>query len=174
MMLYAIFRNRRKKALKNKKYYTGSILWLFYAVLIFVFDRAVKLDILAKHRVGAVFGEIPFVADFVYVQNTGAAFSMFSNGTAMLSVVSIVFCIAVLVYWIIKKPQHRLYKTALMLMFSGALGNAADRILYGFVVDFISIKWFDFPVFNIADMAIVIGAVLLVVYVMFFEGKKDE
>ena len=65
--------------------------------------------------------------------------------------------------------------TYIYLLFAGALGNAVDRIFYGFVVDFISLKWFDFPVFNIADMSIVIGAVLAVVYVIFLDREtKNE
>ena len=52
--------------------------------------------------------------------------------------------------------------------------NAIDRIAYKFVVDFISIKWFDFPTFNIADMAIVIGAVCAVAYVIFFDREKKN
>lgn len=158
--------------MKNKKYYISSLLWLFYAVILVVFDRIVKLDILSKYRIGTVFGEIPYVADFVYVQNTGAAFSLFDDSTVILSIISIVFLVAILAYWIITKPQHKLMKTAVMLMFAGALGNAIDRVFYGFVVDFISVKWFDFPVFNIADMAIVIGAVIMVVYTVFFEEKE--
>ncbi len=159
--------------MKNKKFYVNPK-WLLLLILI---DRAVKMYITANYRVGEVFGELPFVADFVYVQNTGAAFSIFSNQTAFLGILSVVFCAALLVYWKIKKPEHELLKTAMVLLFSGALGNAVDRVFLGFVVDFISIKWFNFPVFNIADMAIVIGAILLVIYVIFFEDKekkKDE
>ncbi len=154
--------------MNNKKFYISHKWWLLCIIL----DRIVKMYIMANCRVGEVFGEIPFVADFVYVQNTGAAFSILSNSTGLLGVISVVFCIAILVYWKIKKPEHPLLKTSIVLLFSGALGNAIDRIFYGFVVDFISVKWFDFPVFNIADMAIVIGAILLVIYVIFFEDKE--
>lgn len=162
--------------LKNKKYYISSLWWLLAAAVIFGLDRAVKADIISKYRIGTVFGEIPHAADFVYVRNTGAAFSIFSNGTAVLSAVSIIFCIAVIAWWIMKKPNDTLYRLSLVLMFAGALGNAVDRIMYGYVVDFIAVKWFDFPVFNIADMAIVAGAVLLMVYTLFFDrsAKNEE
>ena len=55
------------------------------------------------------------------------------------------------------------------MMFAGALGNAIDRVFYGYVVDFIAVRFIDFPVFNIADMAITIGAALVIIYVIFFD-----
>ena len=79
-----------------------------------------------------------------------------------------------MVYWLLKKPGHPLLCTSVTMMFAGALGNAIDRIFRGFVVDYISLAFMDFPVFNIADIAITVGAVLLVVFVMFFDKGKTE
>lgn len=156
--------------MKNKRYLQP--IWAICAILVIVPDQAIKRFILANYVPYENFGEIPGVADFIYVQNTGAAFSMLSDGTMFLSIISIIFCIAVAAYWFIKRNKHFMLKLALMLLFSGALGNAIDRIAYRFVVDFISIKWFNFPVFNIADIAIVSGAIAAVLYVIFFD--KDE
>ncbi|MBQ3426853.1 MAG: signal peptidase II [Clostridia bacterium] len=154
---------------KNK-----NILWYILAAAIVAADFAVKRHILAAYSVGERFGGIPAVCDFVYVKNTGAAFSMLSNNTIVLSAVSIVFCIAAAVYWIVKKPQHPMLRLAVTLLFAGALGNAIDRVAYKFVVDFISIKWFEFPVFNVADMAIVGGAIAAVLYVIFFDKENKN
>ena len=123
---------------------------------------------------GEKFGELPFVADFVYVQNTGAAFSMLENNTILLSIISVVFIIAIIVYKIIRKPKHFMENLAVTLFFAGGLGNAIDRIQYKFVVDFIDVKWFDFPVFNIADMAVVSGAVAAILYVIFFDKGAEN
>lgn len=161
--------------MKSKKVF--DIVWqIGLGLVIFGLDRLVKSHILSSYSAGEVFGQIPYVADFVFVKNTGAAFSMFSKQTDILAIVSVVFIIAILLYRIIKKPKSFLEKLSIVLLLSGALGNAVDRIAYKFVVDFISIKWFEFPVFNIADMAIVIGAVFAVVFVMFFDkdGEKDN
>ena len=155
----------------------SDLIWQLSAVLVIIgLDRLVKSYILSSYSTGEVFGQIPYVADFVFVKNTGAAFSMFSNNTAVLAVISVIFTIAIVLYKIIKKPESFLENLSIVLLFSGAVGNAIDRIMYKFVVDFISIKWFEFPVFNIADMAIVIGAVLAVVFVIFFDkdGEKDN
>ena len=158
----------------NKKKIINALIWLIILLVVIISDRAIKAYILNNVEVGQNFGSLKYVADYIYVQNTGAAFSILSNNTMLLSIISVVFCIGVIVYSLVKKPDSYLLNATLALMFSGALGNAIDRIAYNFVVDFISIKWFDFPVFNIADMAIVIGAIFAVIYVMFFDKEEGE
>lgn len=158
----------------NKKFIISSALWGAVALAVIILDRVIKSWILHNCTTGEVFGELPFVADYIYVKNTGAAFSMLSGKIGVLSIISVVFCIGAVLYWVIKKPQHILMKLSVSLLFSGALGNAVDRISYGFVVDFISLKWFDFPVFNIADIAIVSGAALLIIFMLFFDKEDDK
>lgn len=154
-----------------------SVIWqTALVVAILLFDQLTKRYILNNVAVGEIFGELPYVADFVFVKNTGAAFSILSDNTWLLSAISVMFVIGVILYKIIAKPKGTVLNLALKLFFAGALGNAIDRIAYEYVVDFISIKWFNFPVFNIADMAIVLGAITAVIYVMFFDkdGEKDN
>lgn len=112
---------------------------------------------------------IPGLFDFVYVKNTGAAFSILSNSTLLLGIISVLFCICAAVYWYVKKPAHVLMRTSLALLISGAFGNAVDRLFRGYVVDFIQTAFIKFPVFNVADIAITFGAVLLCVYLIFFD-----
>lgn len=152
-----------------------NLIWqILLTVLVVVVDRAVKLHIVKNCIVGEIFGHIPHIADFIYVKNTGAAFSVLSNNTMLLTAISVVFLIAIIVYKIIRKPQHFMENLALVLFFAGGLGNAIDRIQYKFVVDFIDIKWFDFPVFNIADMAVVGGAIAAIIFVLFFDKEKKN
>ena len=162
----------RSNLFQNKK--ITQLIWLILAAAVFTADQAVKRSILAGCVQNAKFGELPGIADFIYVKNTGAAFSMLSNNTLILSVLSVIFCIAVIIYWFIGKEKHVMLKLALALLFAGALGNAIDRIAYGFVVDFISIKWFNFPVFNIADIAIVSGAIAAMIYFIFLEQGESK
>ena len=142
------------------------------AALVFIADRLTKYFIMHNVSVGDTFGSFLGIFDFTYVQNQGAAWSMLSGKTQLLSLVSFAFCAAVMVIWIIKKPKNRMLSLALTLMFSGALGNAVDRAMYGYVVDFIETTFVDFPIFNIADMGITIGAVILVIYILFFDKDK--
>lgn len=158
-----------------KKKTVINLIWqVLLAVLIVVLDRVVKIHIVKNCRVGEIFGQIPHVADFLYVRNTGAAFSVLRNNTLLLTIISIVFLLAIIAYKVIRKPQHFMENLAVVLFFAGGLGNAIDRIQYKFVVDFISVKWFDFPVFNIADMAVVGGAIAAILYVLFFDKEKTN
>ena len=162
----------RSNLFQNKK--IRQLIWLIIAAVVVIADQIVKRRILSGCVQNAKFGELPGVADFIYVKNTGAAFSMLSNNTIILGAVSVVFCIAVIVFWFIGKEKHVMLKLALALLFAGALGNAIDRVAYGFVVDFISIKWFNFPVFNIADIAIVSGAIAAIIYFIFLDKEEPK
>ena len=147
-------------------------LWIIVAVIVTVADQLSKL--LISNFVDAtdrlVF--IPGVIDIVSVKNTGAAFSMFSNHTWVLGIVSALFCIGIVIYMIKKKPHGTLFNLTCGLLLGGALGNGIDRIARGFVIDFIETVFIEFPVFNIADIAITIGAALLIILASRSE-KKD-
>lgn len=148
------------------------LIWAIIAGAIVIFDQLAKILVINNIGPTDCFHIIPGLFDFVYVKNTGAAFSMLSDSTGILSIVSIVFCVGVLLYWYKKKPASTLLRLSLCLLFAGAFGNAIDRIFRGFVVDFISTAFMNFPVFNIADIAITFGAALLIIYFIFFD--KDE
>jgi signal peptidase II len=104
--------------------------------------------------------------DFVFfrldfVKNYGAAFNLFSGSRLFLSFISIIFSI-LLIYLILRKNSlnsFELYSYSFIL--GGTIGNGIDRILKGFVVDFINLNFINFPVFNIADISINIGFILL-------------
>lgn len=116
---------------------------------------------------------IPGLFDFVYVKNTGVAFSILSGSTLLLGMISLLFCVGVFVYWLLKKPSGTCIRLSMTLLLSGAFGNALDRIFRGYVVDFIQTAFIRFPVFNVADIAITTGACLLVVYLVFFDKGNE-
>ncbi|MCC8159771.1 MAG: signal peptidase II [Oscillospiraceae bacterium] len=149
------------------------MIYLIVSLIIIFADQAVKYLVVSGMSVGDTAFSILNLFDITYVQNRGAAFSILSGKVSLLSIISVVFCVGVIVYWIKKKPTNTLLKTSLLLMFSGALANAADRIFRGFVVDYIKTAFINFPVFNIADICITVGAALLVVYVIWFD-KEDK
>lgn len=102
---------------------------------------------------------------FTYVQNTGAAFGIFQDGTLPLGILSAVVSAAILVYLIVRgKSIPVLQRYALASIFAGAIGNMIDRFRLGYVIDFIhfNVPGFSFPVFNVADSCVVIGAILLI------------
>lgn len=151
------------------------ILWSVLAILVIILDQAVKIGVASSIAPTDSIRIIPGVIDFVYVKNKGAAFSFLASktyGIVVLSIVSLLFCAGVIAYIVVKKPKSKLFMTSLMLMFAGAFGNAIDRIFRGYVVDFIETTFMNFPVFNIADIAITVGALLLIIYILFFDKSE--
>jgi len=107
---------------------------------------------------------------FVFVKNYGAAFNIFSGNRVFLSCISIIFSI-LLTYLILKKNtlnSYDLYSYSFIL--GGTIGNGMDRILRGFVIDFINLNFINFPVFNIADISINIGFIFLLYSI--FKNKR--
>ncbi|WP_420592412.1 signal peptidase II [Bacterioplanoides sp.] len=155
----------------------SAIIWLWLAALVFVLDIATKQIAEAFLNYGEPVYLLP-VLDFTLLYNKGAAFSFLANEggwqrwffTAISLVVSIV-----LIVWLKKLPRTQLWlPIALALILGGALGNLFDRVMFGHVIDFISVHWDKsyFPAFNIADSAITVGAIMMAIDVV-LEGKRE-
>lgn len=153
------------------------------ALLAFAADRASKLLIL-KYAFGLSFpvtdkfGEsLPLlkgVFNLTYYGNTGMAFGMFAGNKALLISLCIII-LAVMLFAVRKlRIKSRLALSSIGMITGGALGNLLDRILYGFVIDYFDFCLIDYPIFNVADCFVVAGAVLLCVYVIFFDKKEDK
>lgn len=149
-----------KKTIKN---------FVLYGTL---FAAMLAIDILTKHmvvsnfRVGLSVTIIDGILDFTYVRNPGAAFGIFRNNTVMLVVISIVILIAIAVAMIKYKHKNELVRISACMISAGAVGNLIDRVRLGYVVDFIDVKFFNFPVFNMADCFVCIGAFMLALYML--------
>ena len=105
---------------------------------------------------------------FRLVHNTGMAWGMFDDSTSLLAMFSCVICALVLVIWLLwsrllGRNPSMLETLGLALLFAGGVGNAIDRFMQGYVVDFIEFTFIDFPVFNIADIGVTCGFVLVFV-----------
>lgn len=136
---------------------------LYLAVIIggILLDQLIKWLIVANLPLGSGFALVPGLLGIHYVQNTGAAWSIFSGNTMGLAVFS-VFMAALLGVWIWKTPsENRCQRLALSLMLAGAFGNMLDRFRLGYVIDFIELP--HWPIFNIADMLLCIGVAWLAV-----------
>ncbi|MDR2940454.1 MAG: signal peptidase II [Clostridiales bacterium] len=113
------------------------------------------------------------VFNFTFVENRGAAFGLL-QGARWFFVISTIIIVSIIIYYYIKMPKTKTYNLArwcLVLILSGAAGNFIDRLLNGYVIDFLHatfIKFMNFPVFNLADTYVVVGALLLAVLVLFF------
>ena len=122
---------------------------------------------------------LPIISEvfhLTYVENSGAGFGIFQDFTWLLAVFSAVVAAILIGYVLWKKPKHPCLITALTFLCGGALGNLIDRVRLGYVVDFLDFTLIDFPVFNVADCFVTVGAVLLAVYIVWFaeDGKTKE
>lgn len=145
--------------MKNKK--------LIYtiAMLFMLLDQFIKLIIINNMSLHQEIAIIPNFFSLHYLKNTGAAFSILGNKTFLLIVVSIL-CLIVLKNYIRKITRVTpLTIISLGIMIGGIIGNLFDRVLYQAVIDYLSFNFFsyNFPVFNLADIGITIGTVLLII-----------
>lgn len=137
----------------------NKLYFIFLSLLICLLDQLSKYFISIDYKSIVKTDLIIFTID--YVKNFGAAFNIFSGSRIFLSTVSILFSL-ILIYFILK---NNINKTIDLLSYSfilgGSLGNGIDRIFKGYVVDFINLNFINFPIFNLADIAINIGFFLL-------------
>jgi len=147
--------------------------WLGLAALLVAADQVTKLLILANYQLG----ESTFITGFfnvVRVHNTGAAFSFLAEagGWQRWFFTGVGVAASVFIVWMLRThPGEKLFAFALACILGGAIGNVIDRLLYGYVVDWLDFHWpvlsglfpgGHFPAFNLADAAITVGAVSLV------------
>ncbi|MBE6599593.1 MAG: signal peptidase II [Ruminococcaceae bacterium] len=125
---------------------------------------------------------IPWLLRFTYVENTGAAWGMFGKPDQrwIFMTLSTLAIAAVFLYMFIGKPKSRFLTVALAFVVGGGIGNMIDRVLYGYVVDFLDLTFMDFPVFNVADSFVCVGAGMLILYLILDtikeckDGKKNS
>ncbi|GAC1528211.1 MAG: signal peptidase II [Ramlibacter sp.] len=146
---------------------SGGILpWLGLALLLLITDQFTKLLVLGHYRLG----DTTYITGFfnlVRAHNTGAAFSFLAEASGWQRWLFTGIAVAAVVFILFLLRSHagqRLFCLALACILGGAVGNLVDRLLHGYVVDFLQFHWrgWYFPAFNIADSAITIGAVGLV------------
>lgn len=146
------------------------------SIVICILDQLIKQLIMQKITFGFSIPVISGVLSITKVYNTGAAFSLLQSHTFALAIFSIIFAVSLIIYFAKKSAFYCTpFLAAWGLVLGGTMGNLIDRAVRGFVVDFISLDFIHFPIFNIADMAINIGAVIILVYVAFgLEKIKND
>ncbi len=161
------------------KGYTGEqmiICMLIITVLLVAADQAIKFWAVSELS-GSASREFIKIAgneivNLTYTENTGAAFSFMSGQQwftiGFASVALIIFTL----YMIKNYRESKMAMLFSVLVISGGIGNLIDRIRIGYVVDYIEVRLFRFAIFNFADICVTVGIVLLLIYILFFFGKK--
>lgn len=137
-------------------------------------DQWLKAYVTANIPLGQAQPLVPGLVELRTVHNYGAAWSSFSGMRWLLLAVTGVI-VAAVIFVVVRGPVHHpLGLTAAALIVSGGLGNILDRARLGYVVDMFNLQFIHYPVFNVADIAIVSGAVLAVIYYLWFYEKYDK
>lgn len=150
------------------------ILQFLTVILLTALDQATKLWAVNSLQPISKVSIIDGVFNLRYVENTGAAFSMLQGKTAILIIIPIVACAAMVYILVSKKIKSKLGTWGIALILSGALGNLIDRVFRGAVVDMFDFELINFPVFNVADICVTVGAVFFFIYAIFFYDDKAE
>lgn len=145
------------------------IIWIAVIAVSVGLDQLTKALIAGSYQLGETHTIIPHIINFKFIRNEGAAWGMFSDSRWVFIVISAVLII-VLPFILYKfRKLHFLFGFSLSLIIGGAIGNMIDRVFAGSVVDFIEFSFFNFPVFNVADICVTVGAVMMFIYLVFFD-----
>ena len=144
----------------------GMLPWLGLALILLIVDQFTKVLILGYYQLGDS-TRITAFFNIVRAHNSGAAFSFLASasGWQRWFFTAVGVAATVFIVWMLRShPGQRLFSFALACILGGAVGNVVDRLVHGYVVDFLQFHWagWYFPAFNVADSAITIGAVCLV------------
>ncbi len=164
---------------KNNNVMQTGVVWLWLSALVFMLDQWTK-SIASSHLEMYVPNQVNAFLNWTLMHNKGVAFSFLADQSGwqrwFLSVLAMAIVIWLL-YWLYQnKKQMKLQNVSLALVIGGALGNVYDRLLLGHVVDFIEVHYQDYfwPAFNVADSAICLGAVLLIIDAFVNKHESSE
>jgi len=154
-----------------------KVLLLLITVAVVALDQVTKRWITTNMELGE---SNVIVENFLYItyhRNSGAAWGILQDWMIFFYVITVIAVIGILV-WLYKLNirKNRVLAVALVIILGGALGNFVDRVMYRSVIDFIHTVWwgYNFPIFNVADMALVCGVILMMIDVIFIDRKKSK
>lgn len=158
---------------KSKRLICFSVQMISAAVLVLLDQWFKKLAVV--HLMGKE--DIILIRNFIglsYAENTGAAFSIFSDSTMFLSIVTLIIIVAGIIYLMLGKVEGKLMNVCAVLILAGGAGNLIDRFAQGYVVDYIKTLFIDFPVFNFADILVVVGVFVVCGYLIYDIIREEK
>ena len=149
---------------------------IYISILLLLIDQISKILVIKFLDINSGIELIKNFFYLTYTHNTGAAFSILTGQRLLLILIAVIILILIFNYIRKNKVEGKIEKIAFSLILGGALGNLIDRIIRGFVVDFLDFKIFgyNFPVFNLADTFIVVGVILLFITTLTRKEVKHD
>lgn len=136
-------------------------------------DQLLKFLVVSNFELNQSQVLIPHVLNLTYIRNEGVAFGLFAGIPWVFIVLTAALLTAIIILMFVKRPVHKLFYVSVALIIGGGVGNLIDRILNGYVVDYLSLTFFK-PVCNFADYCITVGVILLAVYLLFFADREKR
>ena len=146
--------------------------YLLTILLCIAADQAVKLYVVSRLALYESAPLIPGVVELLYVQNTGAGFSLLEGYTWVLTAVTAVLMAGIAVLLVKKRCPHPLAMWTMTAILGGGLGNLIDRVRLGYVVDMFNFQFMRYPVFNVADILVVCGTIGFAAYYLFLHDRE--
>lgn len=165
----------KKRMIKNKSKIKWLYIFLLMMILAVTFDQITKYLVLQNLKGKEAFSIIDGVLELQFFSNTGIAWSML-EGQILFILFTGIILLAVVLFCVIKLPDHNKFHIIYILtgiLTGGAIGNMIDRIRLGYVVDFIYFSIINFPIFNVADMCIVISIIIIGILFLFVYKEED-
>ena len=148
-----------------------SLIIIFFSIILF--DQLTKILVIRNFQLYESISILPFF-NLTFVVNYGFAFGFLNNSSLnQIIVIIVIFSIIAYFLYLLFKTQDQFFRFSLILVLSGAIGNFIDRLLHGFVIDFIDIYIgsYHWPAFNIADSSITLGFILIMFNILFLNKK---
>ncbi len=145
------------------------LLWIIIIAASVILDQVTKMIVVNSMELYQSIPVIENVFSFTYIHNYGAAWGMFSDHRWVFIVATAIAIIIMPIFLYKYRNLHFMFGFSLSLIIGGAIGNMIDRVFLGYVVDFLEATFIDFPVFNVADICVVCGAILMFIYIAFID-----
>lgn len=150
------------------------LLYYIIALIIVGIDQFTKYLTVTNIPLHETREVIPSLLSFTYHQNTGAAWSILEGQMMFFYIVTLIVVGVIIYYLHAYGKSDRLFAFSLSLILGGAIGNFIDRLFLQYVVDMIRLEFINFPIFNIADVALSVGVGLMIVYLLLDEWKQHK
>lgn len=150
------------------------IIYYIIAMILIGLDQLSKYLTVQEIALGEVVPVIPNVLSLTYIRNSGAAWSILEDQMIFFYVITVVVVGALIYFLHTEGKRSPIASTSIAFIMGGAIGNFIDRLHLKYVIDMIRLEFINFPIFNVADMALTIGVIILIGYIVYDELVKKK